>query len=822
MRTLTLLFFLFPFTLLAQPPNDCLGPSAQEFLHGNDIRANLMNNGGLWWDLSDGQFQVPYQGSNGPGTIFASGLNLAAFDPAGNLKVAATAYNMAQGNFEFYPGPLNPVDGTTDLNSCANWDQIWTVTGLEIEALISDFEDNGLIDQTPASNLLGWPGRGNPHFEGIHGFSLPNTDLAPFFDQNTDGVYNPYDGDYPVPDAPWEIIPSQICWTVFNDNGGLHGYLNGEPLMAEVQLTAWAYSCTAEEVLNQTVFTKYKVLNRSAEPWEDFRFAMWTDFDLGCYVDDAFGCVPELHTSYAYNLDPVDGDPGSSCPFGLTSYEGAPPVQAITFLDHPMDYHTAYYGGGFCDPPPALTAPNTVVELNHYLNGRFRDGTPLTFGGNGYLQGTFETPFLLPDLPTDPDGWSMYTSNSLFCEFRNFMTTAPASSIPPGGSFESTIAWSWHADPTGSHILNTETMYDRVATLRANFDDVNFSGCEESFEACLDDCVWPGDTNADGIADQRDLLPIGLLAGSTETNREGALFWAPWNSDAWSADFPWGENQKHSDANGDGEISDSDQDLIEIHLGLTRPDFTPSPEYPVGDELYLEPFNFPGSTGTFMGLEAGDVVVARIKLENLEQNPYGLAFGLEYDTAYLKSADLLVFEGCDLAVGPCIELADDHTLSGEIALAMTHTDQAGTLQEGDIGILRVRLKDSYPTPLPDSTTQIRFKNVWALDSDGNEVEIGATSATLTIPEIMINGLEEANLRDFSVWPNPASQRVFVSSGNIPVQSWLVLDLQGRLVQQAVLAPTFDFSFSVADLTSGVYLLQIVTEEGVGVKKLLVR
>src|SRR6185295_12937804 len=66
------------------------------------------------------------------------------------------------------------------------------------------------------------------------------------------------------------------------------------------------------------------------------------------------------------------------------------------------------------------------------------------------------------------------------------------------------------------------------------------------------DSVWPGDANYDGVANNLDLLPIGVAYGSTGTVRPGASNnWVGQAANDWGISLASGTDYKHIDCNGD-------------------------------------------------------------------------------------------------------------------------------------------------------------------------------------------------------------------------------------------------------------------------------
>ncbi len=428
--------------IFAKPPNKtghkvanfkaaCLTAQAQTDLDINNVRARLLTGGDLWWDRTnnDGKYIVPKPAPGQPevSAIFAAGIWLGGFDAGNNLKMACQRYGNLGGNSDFWPGPLSPDEGITDATTCNNWDRHFEVKGDEIKEHLSRWTlaSNGSGTYTAADipvSVKGWPGRGNPHFEGVHGFSLPNNSqgLANFYDQNGDTNYDPLDGDFPMIDlrnCEPPQYPDQMVFWVFNDEGGgaVHGETNATPIRMEVQSTAFAYSTM--DAINDMTFYQQKFINRAKEDIDSFYFALWVDPSLGCPWDDYLGFDPNRSLAYYYNEDEFDGQQGFDCS-GIANYGEYIPAIGIDIFRGPRDendieletntfmyFKTPY---GFCDPSPGATEPETDVEFYRYLSGSFRDGTPLTYGGDGYEPTSPElTPYAFPSAPNDPNGWSM-------------------------------------------------------------------------------------------------------------------------------------------------------------------------------------------------------------------------------------------------------------------------------------------------------------------------------------------------------------------------------------------------------------------------------
>ncbi len=416
----------------SNPPTNfraaCTTAQAQTDLDINNVRARLLTGGDMWWDRNDGGYVVPKPapGQSGVSAIYAGGIWMGGLDEGGNLKVACQTYGNASGNSDYWPGPLSPDDGTTDGETCNNWDKHFEVKGTEIRESITRWSmasDQGILYPTSEIPLgvKGWPGKGNPYFKEIHGFDLPNTNqgLAEFYDQNVDGIYDPSKGDFPLVDLrscfDQPQYPDQLIFWTYNDEGGgaIHGETNAAPIRMEIHATAFAYA--TDDQINDMTFQRHKFINRAKEDIDSFYFALWLDVDLGCYLDDNIGCDPSRSLAYYYNTDAVDGEPGTNCN-GVPTYGNHVPALGVDLFRGPRDENGnelelssfIYYNNPGSGMPNGKTDPETDTEYYRYLSGSWKDGTRLSYGGDGYDPSSLNfTNYAFSSPPNDPNGWSM-------------------------------------------------------------------------------------------------------------------------------------------------------------------------------------------------------------------------------------------------------------------------------------------------------------------------------------------------------------------------------------------------------------------------------
>ncbi len=246
--------------------------------------------------------------------------------------------------------------------------------------------------------------------------NVSNKDLAPFWDSDGDDIYDPTKGDYPVLDSNLSgVYPADMTWWIMNDVGNFHGSSEGEALGIEVSGLAYSF-VSAVDAVNNTTFYKYKI--RAAQnTFKDLYVGLHIDADLGQFDDDYVGCIPELNTGFFYNGDSFDG-----------IYEDTPPLVGVRFLkglttDSGEDLGMTSFMSIELNSG-ARGYPEEPIHYYQYMQGLWKDGTPLTRGGNGY-GGSEVTTFAYDGDPSNPTEWSECSANLSPYERKFVMSSGP-------------------------------------------------------------------------------------------------------------------------------------------------------------------------------------------------------------------------------------------------------------------------------------------------------------------------------------------------------------------------------------------------------------
>lgn len=339
------------------------------------------------------------------------------------------------------------------------------------------------------------------------------------------------------------------------------------------------------------------------------------------------------------------------------------------------------------------------------------------------------------------------------------------------------------------------------------------------------DSVWPGDTDQDGVANNMDVLPIGLGFGSTGPTRlSTSIMWQAWPSLDWTQTFTNGDNYKFADCDGNGTIDWADTLAIVQNYGQThmKSGGTPPAVTGAGPLLYVD--NIQSNVGVSSNFSA------RIMLGESQlpaNNVYGIAFTVHYDPAlvtagtvtYSTTGSWLGTHGQDL-----ICLKKDFETTGTLEVGMSRNDQTNVSGFGKIaefgGITADNL--SGKNDFEQAYLSLWIDNVVLIGADGEEIETAASGDSLLIIDsatVAVPGVPDV-MPELTMFPNPAADRTtIVLTNGGSTMNLRVYNLLGKQVE-FVQATTSRWELSTSNYPEGVYFVAIEHPEyGVIVRKL---
>jgi hypothetical protein len=303
------------------------------------------------------------------------------------------------------PGPYTTNILYDELQE-AKYNRPYRVSVQMIEDHI-DSVQSGSSTYVPAWEIRNWPAHGNSALGQA-------ADLAPFVDNNSNGVYEPLLGEYP------SIYGNNCVFSIthYRDNGNTNKAL-------EFHSYVYTQACDTTETFDNVLMRKVKVLSRGAEI-DSLFFGGQFDGDLGNFNDDYAGTNVGLGLVYNYNADAFDennsgiyGYHDTLAAQGLMVLKGF--KQANDGLDNAIGIQPgqSVNGYGFNDgivdneytglssvnifsgmAPLGMSDPTSATQWYNVLNGLFQFGDQMYYGGNGFPGGscvtTIETNYMYP------------------------------------------------------------------------------------------------------------------------------------------------------------------------------------------------------------------------------------------------------------------------------------------------------------------------------------------------------------------------------------------------------------------------------------------
>jgi len=424
--------------------------SIYNIIDKGDFRALVGADGSLFrtGNLISNLFEHPK--NSGLNTGFTSTLWLAGISQTNDTCIAATRFN--QVGRDYWAGPIAQ---NYNENYQQRYQRVWKINRSDINQHIAQSQQSGYVIP---SAIATWPAHGNI-FNGEAPF------IAPFYDVNANGIYEPLLGDYPI------VFGQQAIYFIFNDTRAPHTESGGNTVGAEVHGMAYVMD-SVDMALSNTLFVKYNIFNRSSNNYHEFHIGKFDDIDLGYGYDDFLGCDTTRQLFYFYNGTAIDGQNTTS-----HSYGAMPPVQGVTFLNNDMFQFNFF--NNTSGEMAIQTDPDFAIDYWNYLNGKWKDGSPLTVSPLAY-GGTETTKYAYFGNPlvSTPSQWTERTSGESPNDRRG-LGSALLNTFPQGTNYCMDIAYVYSRDCVDTLLGNNNTniagLFNRTDTIRSYFNQSNLS-----------------------------------------------------------------------------------------------------------------------------------------------------------------------------------------------------------------------------------------------------------------------------------------------------------------------------------------------------------
>lgn len=459
----TLLFFaVLHIAAVAQNP--------VEYLQTNNVSAPICIGGNLFYNTDTSvhvstMYEIP-KGS-GISSIFSASLWVTATDASGNLKCAAQQHS--NNGRDYYDGPVNS-NGVYNAAYDSFYRRVFKITRGQIETHVADFIANPfqLSPNNIAPAILYWPAKGNPYVAATYGVTIADR-LAPFYDADGDGIYDPVKGDHPG------VCGDEAIFFVFNDIRGPHNESGGQPLGIEVRGLAEAYADSLatggnsalfqKKAINNTTFVQYEIENKSTSPLFDLNIALYYDADLGCYTNDGVACDTSKDLMFFFNRTSNDQD----CQ-GVKGYKNIKAATGAMLLSG--NYSAIAYFSN--EAPLGYNSPATPQEFRNYTQGLWANGQP-------YIRRDGDTTlFVNCGEITDTAVQVIAQSGASNLQDKRMLGSTVLAGLPPAGTTSIDYAFITSLDSTATLFTIVDTL-KRDSEIIKQYYHNNITGCRGGF-----------------------------------------------------------------------------------------------------------------------------------------------------------------------------------------------------------------------------------------------------------------------------------------------------------------------------------------------------
>ncbi|MCB9354713.1 MAG: hypothetical protein H6575_09105 [Lewinellaceae bacterium] len=345
------------------------------------------------------------------------------------------------------------------------------------------------------------------------------------------------------------------------------------------------------------------------------------------------------------------------------------------------------------------------------------------------------------------------------------------------------------------------------------------------YDLPAEECVWPGDTDNNGVVNHFDLLYLGLGMGSQGIARsDTAMEWLGYDC----ADWPFYTATRHigfknMDTNGDGLIDPFDTTGIFRHWGRSirvtesKPCAMPATPDTIDVESILTL-----AADTLPGGKTISIPV-KLNLSGMQNEPVlGLAFSISYDPAVVVSE--VRFEPQPSWLGaPGIDLLDiqkDFQGQRRLDVSLVRMDGTGVTGSGPIGDLVLQLEN----PLPGEIISTPFftSNVLLVTPEERLIGLQEQRIDFLVAHDQSSGVSGADLSAFiQLTPNPAGAYIHIESLRSLIYKVEISTMSGVLLRSFGQEATTTMALPLDDLPASTCIARIFTDSGVVVKKFVI-
>ncbi len=508
---------------------------------------------------------------------------------------------------------------------------------------------------------------------------------------------------------------------------------------------------------------------------------------------------PSAGLQYGWSSNPVLGLPYHN--YTLQQIFGATPVPTNPSLPLGICNIANPYNPG--NPTPATVCPGTYFP-NDAISGA---GSPLI------------------GCPMNGD-WTIKVTDHLGADngkiFSWGLVFDACTATPPVASASYNFSWD-----TGDHAIDITSCITVNQARTYNVTVTDAVGCTGNFSHDVlnnyNPCVFPGDADNDGVANNFDLLPIGLsnaMQGNARLN--ATINWQPETCQNWIDSIPNSTtNRKHVDCDGNGTINANDSLVIlhnygQVHQRGMAPTLTINdpPISCVFASDTIQNTNFPYTL-------TANVVAGSVQIP--ANNVHGLAFTINYDPAIATNAYFNLQNVSWLgAPNELFHLQHDDG-QGHLDVAITRFDGQTRSGEGVIGQADFVIIDNIigrgeSVAMPFN---VSVSNIKAITAQNIEVPMNGLATQIVFADMVLGTNNNLLAQNIRISPNPTHAILNIQTNNIAINNLTLTNVLGQiLISQKTFDTNKNTTISLENFPQGSYFLIIDTPEGKLTQKIM--
>ena len=487
--------------------------------------------------------------------------------------------------------------------------------------------------------------------------------------------------------------------------------------------------------------------------------------------------------------------------------------------------------GGVTNSP--FTSNSIGMTVNSLPTAVITPGGPTSFcsGNSVTLTSSAATSYLWGSGATTPSIIVSISGNDSVrvtdingCSKTSAFTTVTVHSLPPtpiitaGGpttfctgdsvilTATSSVSYLWSTGETTQNIIASASENDLVTITDAN-------GCSATsgtlMVTVLTNCnVWPGDANNDSVANNFDLLPIGLFYSQMGTARASVSnLWQSYPVIDWGTPQTNGSDIKHADCNGDGVIDNADTLAIYLNFSLVHA-FAPSVDNArlTVSDLYFVTASSAYNTGDIVDVEiwAGS---STLPVSNL----YGVAFNINYDVSLVQpGTESLTYPSSWLGTPGtnAITIAKIDAFTSTAYGGITRIDHNNAGGFGKIADFKFQAKTSISAI---SIFNLAISDYIANNDIGTLQVFNTPQDSITIIPLSTGFALGTNDSGFTIYPNPFTEQTTIAFNEVQKNSTIkIMDVLGKEIKAIVFSGK-ELLIEKGEMLAGVYFVQVIDE-----------